>query len=210
MNLRSHTRHFILHPSSLPWRCFEQVGVVYGDAPVRVRRAVPRDRAFVAVDADAALHLQVQRAVSKLSATLDALAAADTQILVDRVLIEWLLDIRAPKRSDRAQFVFRAAVAHLRPRLQVCPAEVAVTANLERVNAFHRRRIQYACRRTTTALLALRRIELPYRPLRARLRGYPSPAARRQHRRCPDKIAPADSCFFIHRSPLWIATGSIL
>jgi len=52
-----------------------QVGLLDGHAADRVRRARPRDGAFVAVDAAVMPHLQKQRAVAERPAALDAFAA---------------------------------------------------------------------------------------------------------------------------------------
>ena len=142
-------------------RIFQQVRLVGRHAAERLRGAGHGDRALVAVLAAVVPHLQVERAVAEGVAALHALAAADAQPLVDRVLEVRVFDERPPDGPGRAKLVLGAGVQRDRLGLEVAGAEIAVAAHREAVDALDGRFVQHAVRGAVAAGDALARIDLP-------------------------------------------------
>jgi hypothetical protein len=156
---------------------------------------------LVAVDADVVLYLHVKGSVSKNRAPLDALAAANAEIFVDRILIIRQLDEFPVNGGGRAELVFRAGVAALGIGPEVAAAEIAIAADRIGVEAFNRRWRKNAMRCATPALCAFFRIDLPDEPRRPASRGRHHRPADEHRCRPANEIAPVFVIFRFHLSP---------
>ncbi len=134
------------------------------DAMERLRGTSDRNRALVAPQAAIVLDLQVQRSVHQGAAD-DALATADAQRRVDRVLVEtlarFLLDEPAFDRSGRAHLVLGRRVQGQIVHLEIARADVAESAHVETVDALDRRYVQHAVGSAIAAAGALVGVQLP-------------------------------------------------
>ena len=137
---------------------------------------------------DLVANLEEERSVAVIAAALHAPGAADAQLLVDRELVEGVLDVGAMDRARGAKLVLGGRGPLVGLELEEARAEVAIAAHGKGVDALDGRLFQHAGRRALAALHALVRVELPEEALPQGLsRGDRDHAA--QRRRAADAQA---------------------
>lgn len=182
----------------------QQVGLAGRYAAEGVPGADFGDRALVAVQATIVPHLQEQRAIAKSVAALDAFGATNAQPLVNSIFVIGVFDVSPFDGRGGTLAIFRASIEIVRFRFEETGAELAIAANGEGVNAFHRRLLEHATGGAIATAHALLRIDLPNRALnRAPPRHYPEQAAEACHgghsRAVPQELAPVLGGTFLRR-----------
>ena len=103
----------------------------------------------------------MQRTVAKHRATFHTFAATDAERFVNRVFVIWVFDELPFDCAGGTKLIFGGGIKFIRLRFKVTGAELAVTAHIETVNAFHGGKFEYAFRRAPAALRTFPRINLP-------------------------------------------------
>ena len=79
----------------------------------------------------------MQRAVAKHRAAFDAFAATDTEWLINGIFVIRIFDEITFDCAGGAELIFGSGVELVGLRLEIAGAELAVTAHIKTVNAFH-------------------------------------------------------------------------
>ena len=130
-------------------------------------RTLDGDGTFVAMNTAIMANLQVQRAIAKRAAALDAFRTTDAQLFMDGVFKKGILDEFTLNGFGRTELVFRRGIQPFDVGLMKAAAQFAVTAHGKGVHALDRRGREHAFRGTAAALGAQIRIDLPNQPVRA-------------------------------------------
>jgi hypothetical protein len=112
----------------------QEVRLVCRHAAEGVAGADFGDRALIAVNAAVMPHLKEERAVAEAVAALNALGAADAELLIYRIFVIGVLDVGAFDGGCGAEAVLRAGVKVIRIGLKVAGAQLAVAADRVGVN----------------------------------------------------------------------------
>ena len=88
------------------------------------------------------LHLEEERAVAESGATLDAKAAANAELGVDRILVIRAVDMPPVQRPGRTKLVFRRGVQILGPGPEIPETEFTIAAHGKGMGAFDGGRFQ--------------------------------------------------------------------
>jgi hypothetical protein len=105
--------------------------------------------------------LKVQGSVPEGGTSLYAFGTPDAKLFVNGILEEWFLDEFPFQGGRRTKHVFGGSGQVRYARLEISPAEIAITAKIECVDAFNGRRTEHTVIRTPAALLAFERVDLP-------------------------------------------------
>jgi hypothetical protein len=141
---------------------FEQVGMAGGHATEGIAGTDPGDGAFVAIKAAVVPHLEEERTIAKAIAAFDAFGTANTQALINRVLVIGVFDKSALDGRGWTKAVFGAGVEVVGFRLEVTGAELAIAANRIGVHTFDCRLLQHAVGGAVAATHAFLRVDLPH------------------------------------------------
>ena len=140
---------------------FEQIRLVGRQSYKSICRAGLGDGTLVAVYAEGVIHLEIQAAVSKCLASLHALGTTYAAFLVNRVFIIRMLYVFPYQRIGGAELFFSCCFKLHGPWPEIGETEVAVSADIECVEAFYGGRRKHTFRGAASALYAFGGIELP-------------------------------------------------
>jgi hypothetical protein len=150
----------------------QQIRLVCWDSAEGVAGTDFGDRALVAVNAAVMPHLKEKGAVAEAVAALDALGAADAELLINRILVIGVLDVGAFDGGSGAEAVFRAGVQVVRIGLKVAGAKLAIAADRVGVNALDGGLLEDAMGGAIAAAHTLHRVNLPNGAFGRAARGY--------------------------------------
>lgn len=139
----------------------EDVGIVSGNALKGMRGTLDRNGALVAVEATIMPDLQVERAIAKLNAATDALAAADAERLINRIFVIRILQSLSLDSTCWAKLVLSAGVQGGGLSLKVAGAQLAIAAHIAQLDTLDSRLLKDAVRCAMSALDAFGWIDLP-------------------------------------------------
>jgi hypothetical protein len=122
------------------------------------------DTAGVAILAAVMTHLQVERAITEVGATLDAKATPGTERLLYGVFEIRGLDKLPDNRACGTDLIFSGLIESRGIGFEVTEAEFAITTHGIAMGAFDSRGLKNACGFALAALDALTRIQLPDLP----------------------------------------------
>ncbi len=106
-------------------------------------------------------YLQLERAVAKSAASLDAPTAAQTKVFIDGVFEIGIFNVSSLESTRRTELILGTCIPTHRVRYQITAAEIAVAAHGKVVKAFHGRRGQHARRCAVSALNTFVGVQLP-------------------------------------------------
>jgi hypothetical protein len=105
--------------------------------------------------------LKVQRAVTERGATLYTLAATVAKVLIDGVFKKRFFDEFPFEGASGAQLIFSSGIQAQGIGFEISAAQVAIPAELVRMDAFYGGQIPDALGGAASALGAFERIDLP-------------------------------------------------
>ena len=150
----------------------QDIRMAHRHAAEGVPRAGAGDGALVAVDAAVVPDLEEERAVAETDASLDALSAADAEMLFNGVLVVGVFDVGALDGGGGAKLVLGGGGQRVRFRREEAGAKLAVSAHRVGVNALHCRLLQHAFRGAIATAKTLGGVNLPDPIFRLRVPGH--------------------------------------
>ena len=142
-------------------RGLEQIRLLGRHAAERVSGAGAGDGALVAMDAAVMADLEEERAVAETVAALDALRAADAELLVNCVFVIRVFDKSAFDGGGGTKLILGGSGQRVRLGFKVAGAEIAVAAHRKGVNALHGGLFQDALGGAIAAAHTFLRVNLP-------------------------------------------------
>ena len=147
----------------MPFATLELVGLAGWHALDCVGGTSAGDGTLVAVDTAVVPDLQMQRAVAEHRAAFYTLCATDAERFINRVFVVRVFDELPLDCTGRAELVFSGGGEFIGLRLEITGAELAISAHVETMDAFHCRLFQHALGRAPATLRAFPRVNLPDR-----------------------------------------------
>jgi hypothetical protein len=126
-----------------------------------IRGAHAGNGAFVAIEANVVNDLQVHRTVPERSAAFHTFGTTNTKIFVDVIFEIRFFNKTAFDSTGWAKLVFGSSSEFIGIRFEISAAQIAVTAQIEGMKAFDRRRAHHTVGGTAAALGTFKRVDLP-------------------------------------------------
>jgi len=140
---------------------FYDVRLIGWDTPKRTGRARCGDAAFIAIQTAIMPDLQKERTIAKSITALNALAATDTQFVVDSVFIIGVFDKSPNNRTGGTELIFRTGIERFRLRLKIAGTQITVAAHGKGMYTFNGRLFLDTISSAVATGYTLIRINLP-------------------------------------------------
>ena len=119
---------------------FQQIGFICGNANKSLCGTSLCDGTLVTIDANIMAHLQMQRSITKSTATFHTFSAGKAKFFFDIVLIIRVFHVSSHNGFRRAKLFFSSCSKLLRIGAKIATTKIAISAHFVGMNRFYCRR----------------------------------------------------------------------